>query len=180
MRSSLIEVGGTADKADSLSRGMGQRVWPFTLDYGVPSNLTTCVQAYSPRYCALARGCRQQPRHREAPPSAYQARWPCQRASASPPLHLPTHLPTPPPQPGAQPVQQPGRALAGAVGYPGVGAVGAGRGVRDGLRRGRVRGGRVWGGRDVRWQEGQPASSPGPEGEGCGQGFARAGNDPCL
>lgn len=42
--SSLIELGGTADVADSLSRGMGQRVWPFTMDYGVPLNVTTCAQ----------------------------------------------------------------------------------------------------------------------------------------
>ncbi|KAL4448993.1 hypothetical protein ABPG77_007710 [Micractinium sp. CCAP 211/92] len=42
--SSLIEVGGTADKSNSLSRGMGQRVWPFTMDYGIPLNLTTLAR----------------------------------------------------------------------------------------------------------------------------------------
>lgn len=30
--SSLVELGGGA----SLSQGMGKRVWPFTLDHGVP------------------------------------------------------------------------------------------------------------------------------------------------
>ena len=36
--SSVIELGGSATKAASLSFGMGKRVWPFTLDSGLPIN----------------------------------------------------------------------------------------------------------------------------------------------
>ena len=36
--SSMVELGGSAAKADSLSLGMGRRVWPFTMDYGLPMN----------------------------------------------------------------------------------------------------------------------------------------------
>lgn len=34
--SSLLERGGSATYAESLSRGMAQRVWPFSLTWGVP------------------------------------------------------------------------------------------------------------------------------------------------
>lgn len=36
--SSLLELGGSGTYADSLSRGMAQRVWPFSLTWGVPIN----------------------------------------------------------------------------------------------------------------------------------------------
>ncbi len=39
--SSVVELSGSPTKAASLSYGMGKRVFPFTLDFGLPINCAT-------------------------------------------------------------------------------------------------------------------------------------------